>query len=62
MAVTIGGAAADGVGILAMPGLAPGILALQVRVPAGAASGEATPIVLRVGTIATAQTATVAIQ
>jgi hypothetical protein len=61
LSVTIGGVAVNAVGILSMPGLAPGVLAVQVRVPADSAVGVAVPVTLQVGTVTSTQTVTVAI-
>jgi uncharacterized protein (TIGR03437 family) len=62
VSVTIGGAAVNAVGVLAIPGLAPGISALQVFVPAGAAAGDGVPVVLRVGVATSTQSVTLAVQ
>jgi uncharacterized protein (TIGR03437 family) len=62
ISVTIGGAAVNAVGVLNMPGLAPGLLPIQVRVPAASTAGTAVPITLRVGTATSAQIVTVAIE
>jgi multiple sugar transport system substrate-binding protein len=62
VSLTVGGVAADGVATVASPGLVNGIVAIQARVPAGSASGDAVPVALRVGTATSAQVATMAVQ
>lgn len=62
MSMTIGGAAVNAVGVLAVPGLAPGILAVQVYIPEGSTSGDAVPVTFRVGSASSAQAVTIAIQ
>jgi uncharacterized protein (TIGR03437 family) len=62
VSLTIGGVAAEGVVTVASPGMVSGIVAIQARVAAGSASGDAVPVVLRVGTATSAQVATMAVQ
>jgi multiple sugar transport system substrate-binding protein len=62
VSLTIGGVAAEAVTTVASPGMVSGILAIQARVPAGAGSGDAVPVVLSVGTATSTQVVTMAVQ
>jgi hypothetical protein len=62
VSLKVGGITADSVTPVASPGLSPGVVAFQARVPASAPSGSAVAIVVTVGTIASQLSATMAVQ
>jgi hypothetical protein len=62
ISVRVGGEPADSVIPLASPGTNPGVIVLQVRIPAGSPTSAAVPLVLSAGNTASPATATLAIQ
>jgi uncharacterized protein (TIGR03437 family) len=59
---TIGGADAEVIWAGAAPGMVAGINQFNVRVPSGAPAGNDVPIILKVGSVASPGTATLAVK